>query len=326
MIVTRRGRNLLNVNVERNTERELSVTESKRKKVIGVDGKSSLIRQSVANDKFSDLFNSSECNEPSKLKDNRETGTPLVCNVSNKCQPPNFWRQHLENIRIMRSERDAQVDTMGCHTCSEKNASEKDKSFQILLSLILSSQTKDEVTSAAMKKLTSKYKNICSPDTLALENPTVIEPLIYPVSFYKRKAVYIVKASKILVEKYNGCLPRNYEQICALPGVGHKIATLAMNIAFGEIIGIGVDTHVHRIANRLGWTVKSTKTPLETKIALENWLPKKLWEEINVLLVGFGQQVCTPLRPKCNVCLNQSICPFNGKTAENDQLAKNLDF
>lgn len=124
---------------------------------------------------------------------------------------------------------------------------------------------------------------------------------------------YIKKTAKILIDKYGGDIPNNVKELCDLPGVGPKMAHICMSVAWGEISGIGVDTHVHRISNRLEWMKKPTKTPEDTRKALEDWLPRELWEEVNHLLVGFGQEKCLPRFPKCGECINKSICPFAQK-------------
>lgn len=129
----------------------------------------------------------------------------------------------------------------------------------------------------------------------------------------QKKVEYIKKTTEILLKDYDGDIPNNVKDLCKLPGVGPKMAHICMNVAWNEVSGIGVDTHVHRISNRMGWTKKATKTPEETRITLESWLPKELWSEVNHLLVGFGQEICQPIRPKCAECLNRTICPFTGK-------------
>ncbi|XP_059548730.1 endonuclease III-like protein 1 isoform X4 [Myotis daubentonii] len=125
----------------------------------------------------------------------------------------------------------------------------------------------------------------------------------------KSKVKYIKQTSAILQRNYGGDIPASVTELMALPGVGPKMAHLAMAVAWGTVSGIAVDTHVHRIANRLRWTKKVTKSPEETRAALEDWLPRDLWSEINGLLVGFGQQICLPVRPRCQTCLNQALCP-----------------
>eukprot|EP00252_Welwitschia_mirabilis_P016627 TRINITY_DN36763_c0_g1_i2.p1 TRINITY_DN36763_c0_g1~~TRINITY_DN36763_c0_g1_i2.p1 ORF type:complete len:288 (-),score=46.71 TRINITY_DN36763_c0_g1_i2:247-1110(-) len=133
------------------------------------------------------------------------------------------------------------------------------------------------------------------------------------VAFYKRKAVHLKKVATICQEKFNGDIPRNLKDLLSLPGVGPKVAHLVIHIAWQDVQGICVDTHVHRICNRLGWVSLSkdqkTKTPEETRAALESWLPKEEWVAINRLLVRFGRVICTPLRPQCDKCFVNKLCP-----------------
>ncbi|XP_053221613.1 endonuclease III-like protein 1 isoform X3 [Podarcis raffonei] len=129
----------------------------------------------------------------------------------------------------------------------------------------------------------------------------------------ERKVSYIKQTTAILKEDYAGDIPRTLTELVKLPGVGPKMAHLVMDIAWQDVSGIGVDTHVHRISNRLKWAKKETKLPEETRLALEEWLPRDLWSEINWLLVGFGQQVCLPVNPRCSECLNRDICPASRK-------------
>lgn len=227
----------------------------------------------------------------------------------NKWTPPN-WKETLEHIKEMRKHRSAPVDEMGCHKCADPNATDRVFRYQSLIALMLSSQTKDQVTHAATQRLNAYG---CSPEIIAATPDDVLEKLIYPVGFYKRKVSYIKKSTEILIDKYGGDIPKSVEELCGLPGVGPKMAHICMQIAWGEVSGIGVDTHVHRICNRLGWVRKLTKAPEETRMELEDWLPKGLWKEVNHLLVGFGQEICLPRFPKCGKCLNKSICPYATK-------------
>ncbi|KAK2579557.1 hypothetical protein KPH14_010856 [Odynerus spinipes] len=220
---------------------------------------------------------------------------------------PSNWNSILKNIKEMRKYKTAPVDEMGCHKCADPNASDPIFRYQCLLALMLSSQTKDQVTHAAMKKLITYG---CTPSTIIATPNDVLVKLIHPVGFANKKAEYIKKTSVILLDKYNGDIPKTINELCNLPGVGPKMAHICMQIAWGEISGIGVDTHVHRICNRLNWVKKPTKTPEETRKELEGWLPKDLWNDINYLLVGFGQEICLPRFPKCTECLNKDICPF----------------
>ena len=140
---------------------------------------------------------------------------------------------------------------------------------------------------------------------------TELQDLIYNVSFFRRKADYLKRTARILTDEHNGDVPGDLDAVLALPGVGPKMAYLFLQVAYNKTEGIGVDTHVHRISRRLGWTdAAKCKTPEHTRKALQAWLPKEYWRPINALLVGFGQTVCTPTSPKCNGCAVREYCPF----------------
>ncbi|XP_044792128.1 endonuclease III-like protein 1 isoform X1 [Bubalus bubalis] len=227
---------------------------------------------------------------------------------------PQDWRQQLDNIRTMRSAKDAPVDQLGAEHCFDPSASPKVRRYQVLLSLMLSSQTKDQVTAGAMQRLRARGLTV---DSILQTDDSTLGALIYPVGFWRgsrpaifqSKVKYIKQTSAILQQRYDGDIPASVAELVALPGVGPKMAHLAMAVAWGTVSGIAVDTHVHRIANRLRWTKKATKSPEETRRALEEWLPRELWSEINGLLVGFGQQTCLPVHPRCQACLNRALCP-----------------
>ncbi|NXO85519.1 NTH protein, partial [Sitta europaea] len=219
---------------------------------------------------------------------------------------PRHWREQLERIRDMRSSRDAPVDEMGVQKCYDSSAPPQVRRYQVLLALMLSSQTKDQVTSAAMLRL--RRRGLTVDSVLQMDEETLGQ-IIYPVGFWRNKVKYIKQTTAILKQKYGGDIPSTVEELVQLPGVGPKMAHLAMHIAWDSVAGIAVDTHVHRISNRLKWVKKETKYPEETRVALEEWLPRDLWKEINWLLVGFGQQTCLPVNPRCSQCLNQDICP-----------------
>lgn len=227
---------------------------------------------------------------------------------------PTRWQEVLETIRKMRASGNAPVDTMGC----EKAGSflpPKERRFAVLVSALLSSQTKDEVTHRAVQRL--QKQGILSVEGMARSTETSLSNIIYPVGFYSRKASYLKKVADLCQNKYDGDIPDNLQGLLALPGIGPKMAHLIMNVAWENVQGICVDTHVHRISNRLGWVgqlessniMQKTKTPEETRIALEAWLPQEEWMAINPLLVGFGQTICTPLRPRCGECLLNTLCP-----------------
>lgn len=221
---------------------------------------------------------------------------------------PTTWEEAVNNLREMRKKHDAPVDSMGCDECADKAAEPKVQRFQSLVSLMMSSQTKDQVNHAAMLRL---REHGCTIENIINTSEQKVGELIYPVGFWKTKAKNIKRVAEILKSEHAGDIPKTVEDLMKLPGVGPKMAHLCMKTAWGVVTGIGVDTHVHRISNRLHWV--KTKAPEETRKALESWLPEELWSEVNHLLVGFGQQICQPVRPKCGSCLNNKICPFGKK-------------
>lgn len=149
-------------------------------------------------------------------------------------------------------------------------------------------------------------KHGLTPEQIIETDEEKLQELIKPVGFYRRKADYIKKTSRILLDQYDGDIPDTIKELVKLPGVGPKMGYLALKIAWNKVDGIGVDVHVHRICNRLNWV--HTNTPEETRMALESWLPHELWWEINLLLVGFGQQICGS-SPKCEQCKLHTVCP-----------------
>lgn len=156
--------------------------------------------------------------------------------------------------------------------------------FKTLVSTLLSSRTRDETTFAVCERLFKKAKDIKILSNLEIEG---IEKLIYPVGFYKQKSRNLKKTAQIIVKQYNGQIPRTIEELMKLPGVGRKTANLILARAFGKA-AISVDTHVHKIANLLGWI--KTKTPEQTERELMKIVPKKYWSSINRLFVSMGRQ------------------------------------
>ncbi|KAF2300196.1 hypothetical protein GH714_010593 [Hevea brasiliensis] len=170
---------------------------------------------------------------------------------------------------------------------------------------------------------------LLTADAIDVADETTIKDLIYPVGFYTRKASNLKKIAKICLIKYDGDIPSSLEDLLTLPGIGPKMAHLVMNIAWNNVQGICVDTHVHRICNRLGWvsrpsTNQKTSTPEETRTSLQLWLPKEEWVPINPLLVGFGQTICTPLRPRCGMCSISEFCPSAFKETSSPTSKKKL--
>jgi len=176
------------------------------------------------------------------------------------------------------------------------------KAFFVLISCVLSLRTKDKTTSEASYRL---FKLVTKPSDI-LRIPTKrLEKIIYPVGFYRVKAKNIKIISEELIKRFNGEVPDGIEDLLTLKGVGRKTANLVLTLGFNKL-GICVDTHVHRISNRLGIT--KTNTPLETEMSLRRVLPKKFWIEYNDLLVAFGQNVCKPISPLCSKCNIYKFC------------------
>jgi len=182
-------------------------------------------------------------------------------------------------------------------------AKQKNDPFKILISTILSARTKDANTKKATETLFAKFN---TPKLIAEAEVEVLEPLIKVSGFYKVKAARIKKVSQIILDDYNGKVPKDYDELLDLPGVGSKTANCVLVYAF-KIPAIPVDTHVHRISNRLGWV--TTKTPEKTETALKELLPKEIWIRVNRDLVKFGQQICLPINPKCTECPISDVCP-----------------
>ncbi len=178
--------------------------------------------------------------------------------------------------------------------------------FRVLISCVISLRTKDEVTAAASRRLFALAPDVRSMAKLA---PEQVEKAIFPAGFYRNKARHILEISKRLLEEHGGKVPADLDALLALPGVGRKTANLVLSIGHG-VPAICVDTHVHRICNRLGWV--QTKTPEKTEFALREILPRRYWIPINDLLVTFGQNLCKPISPYCSRCPVSGYCEKNG--------------
>ncbi|MBM3300500.1 MAG: endonuclease III [Deltaproteobacteria bacterium] len=174
--------------------------------------------------------------------------------------------------------------------------------FQILVSTVLSLRTKDEVTREAAPRLLARAQT--PQEMLALPEGEIAR-LIFPVGFYKTKARRLREICSTLVAKYGGRVPDDLEELLKLPGVGRKTANLVITLGYG-LPGVCVDTHVHRISNRLGYV--KTKTPEQTEMALRKKLPPEYWIEYNDLLVTWGQNVCRPISPFCSTCSIRPCC------------------
>ena len=181
-----------------------------------------------------------------------------------------------------------------------------DRPFETLVSTILSLRTKDTVTEQASSRLLARAD---TPQAIASLSVREIEKLIYPVGFYHTKARNLRETCRILIDEYEGKVPRDLDELLKLPGIGRKTANLVVTVGYGDY-GICVDTHVHRIANI--WEYVKTKMPEETEFALREKLPRKHWKTLNDILVTFGQNLCVPVSPWCSKCPVQPYCPRIG--------------
>lgn len=188
----------------------------------------------------------------------------------------------------------------------EQIAEEYD-AFSVLIATMLSAQTRDAVTDVASDRL---FRRARTPRTMARLATREIERLIYPVSFYRNKARHVKAACARLVSQFGGRVPDTMEELLTLPGVGRKTANLVLILSHRSRQNICVDTHVHRIANRLGWV--RTKTPEQTEQALYRVAPRRWWADINLYLVTWGQNVCRPVYPLCGSCAVKDLCPKIG--------------
>ena len=218
-------------------------------------------------------------------------------------------------IIAMRQRYIAPVDTMGADALAKRDQKiGAEFRFQTLIATMLSPQTRDEQTTAAYENLRSLVNpHPFLPNELCKFNETQIEEAIQSVSFYKTKAKHILQAATICKDTYNNDIPDNIDELMQFKGIGPKIAYLTFTIAYNKTYGICVDTHVHRISNRLGWVNtwnSKSNGPEKTRMGLEKILPQEKWEKVNNLLVGFGQTICTAKTPKCIECSLKDNCLF----------------
>jgi endonuclease III len=187
--------------------------------------------------------------------------------------------------------------------------SEQGDPFRVLIACILSLRTQDTTTGPAAARL---FAVASTPTEMLRLRASRIARLIYPVGFYRTKAAVILGICRDLLERYAGKVPDTIDELLTLNGVGRKTANLVVTMGFDKA-GICVDTHVHRISNRLGYV--RTKTPAETEMALRARLPRRYWIGYNDLLVSFGQNVCAPIRPRCSTCPVSALCRRVGVTS-----------
>jgi endonuclease-3 len=202
------------------------------------------------------------------------------------------------------------IDGLELPAVEKISESQQEDPFHVLIATLLSARTQDATTLAASTRL---FRAARTPHTMARLPVRRIERLIYPVSFYRHKARHVRATCRLLVERFGGRVPGTIEELLMLPGVGRKTANLVLILGFKSLRNICVDTHVHRISNRLGWV--RTRTPDETEQALYAAAARRWWPYLNLYLVTWGQNVCRPLYPRCDECVIRRFCPRVGVTA-----------
>lgn len=306
--------------------------------------------------------------EPKSKTRTKTAKTPATEKKTATTSPPPHWREVYDLVHAARlANPTAPVDTVGCAHLHRPASSPRDRRFQTLVALMLSSQTKDGVTAMTMERLhaelgkaaavsktedegngeggqekiqdhgeqkaahtsgkaeenaepvdSGQEPGMAPPSALVLENmlavsPTRLNALISAVGYHNQKTKYLKQTAAVLRDAHDFDIPSTAAGLMRLPGVGPKMAHLCVVSAWGRVDGIGVDVHVHRITNRWGW--HQTQSPEQTRIALESWLPRELWAEINPMLVGFGQTVCLPVGRRCGECplAGTDLCPSEDK-------------
>jgi endonuclease-3 len=208
-------------------------------------------------------------------------------------------------MRVLARE----IDELELPAVEKISEASPDDPFQILIATMLSAQTRDPVTAAASARLFGVAR---TPRTMVKLTVKQIEKLIYPVSFYRNKAVHVKATCRLVAQRWRSRVPGTMAELLTLPGVGRKTANLVLILAFRSLKNICVDTHVHRISNRLGWV--ATKSPDQTEHALYDATDARWWPYINLYLVTWGQNVCRPVYPRCGACAIRPYCPRIGVT------------
>jgi endonuclease-3 len=216
-------------------------------------------------------------------------------------------RRAARNVDPIMRTLAREIDGLELPAVEKISQEQQEAPFEVLIATMLSAQTRDAVTASASARL---FKVARTPRTMAKLTADRIQALIYPVSFYRHKAKHVQETCRLLVSRYRGRVPSTMEELLALPGVGRKTANLVLILSFKSLKNICVDTHVHRISNRLGWV--RTRTPAETEQALYAVTADRWWPYINLYLVTWGQHVCRPLYPRCGACAIRPYCPQIG--------------
>jgi len=191
-------------------------------------------------------------------------------------------------------------------TLNRMRKQKKPDAFKILISCLLSLRTKDQTTESVSEKL---FKIADTPKKISKLPTKKLEKIIFSSGHYKKKANTLKHVSKEIISKFNNKVPNTREELLSIKGIGPKTANIVLNFAYNQLV-LPIDTHCHRIPNRLGWV--KTKTPEKTELALMDILPKKYWKEFNAIFVLFGKTICQPISPWCSKCSINNLCPKIG--------------
>lgn len=234
----------------------------------------------------------------------------------------------LKQIIDARAKTVTPIDEFGTQACVAPDLSDvaspeergRLERFQLLVAALLSSQTNDKITHAAMQRLhrhsralaeeaaaAATLPSFLSIATIQATSEAQLDTLLSPVGFHRRKAQQIKQIAERL--RHRGDIPQSLDELQALPGIGPKIARVILLLAWDKADGLIVDTHVHRLAQRLHWVPSPSKTAEDTRKELEQWVPRELWGRFSLAVVGFGQTVCIATRPKCGSCPLAQTCP-----------------
>jgi endonuclease-3 len=245
----------------------------------------------------------------------------LELDASEARPAPKRWQEQYAVLTRQRKRILAPVDTLGCEE-NGKDEKRKDvkieeddeakarrERFTCLVSLMLSSQTKDPVTAEAVHNLQRNLPGGLCLESILAASQDQISSSINKVGFWRRKTGYVQSAAQIIRDDFGGDIPKTIDELCSLPGVGPKMGFLCLQSAWNLNMGIGVDVHVHRVSNRLKWV--NSNDAEGTRLQLQSWLPKELHRTINKTLVGFGQVICQPVGPRCDLCALGAarLCP-----------------
>lgn len=232
------------------------------------------------------------------------TGKKTAARRTAQSRPVSTSRRHVAQVMRRMS---AALRPMAEPAVEKIAEAEQADPFKVLVATMLSAQTRDPVTLEASNRL---FARASTPDAMVRLRVSTTEQLIYPVSFYRHKARHLKATCRRLLDRYGGRVPTTMAELLTLPGVGRKTANLVLIVALRSEDNICVDTHVHRISNRLGWV--QTRTPDETEQALYRVAARRWWPQINLYLVTWGQNVCKPIYPTCGRCAIASLCPRVG--------------